>query len=119
MVQYHLPTVLELQSAALQRCNWHHPAIFSLILPKRSCSYILTLKMFFTYLLYYLDKNVKQITGTLLSCCGGGKGVYSFFSFIFTFLRLTFLLLNFGKNLSQFSFFKAGSFANSLFIINI
>ena len=60
------------------------------------------------------------VTPTLLSVCGGGNGVYAFFSFFFfgCFLLLIFLLTNFGKNLYQFSFFKLGYFANSFLIIN-
>ena len=55
----------------------------------------------------------------MLSVCWGGNGVYGFFSLILIFFRCTFLPLNLGRNRSQFSSFKTGSFANSFFIIKI
>ena len=58
---------------------------------------------------------------TLLSNCGGGKGVYSFLMcFFLGCLRLLmFLDLNLGRNLSQDSCFSAGSLASSLLIIKV
>lgn len=62
---------------------------------------------------------IKLSALTLLSGCGGGKGVYTFFCLFLNgcFLLLMLFVLNFGKNLSQFSSFNFGSFANSLLII--
>ena len=58
---------------------------------------------------------------TLLSGCGGGNGVYSFFSLFFCgfFRLLKFFDLNFGKNRSQDSSFRFGSFASSFLIISV
>lgn len=54
-------------------------------------------------------------------CCGGGNGVYSFFSFFFStffFGFFTCLFLKCGKKRSQFSLASLGSLANSRLIMS-
>ena len=63
----------------------------------------------------------QQHQGTLLSGCGGGKGVYGFLiRFFFGWRRLLmFLDLNLGRNRSHDWLLSSGSFSSSLFIISI
>merc|ERR1719318_614696 len=63
---------------------------------------------------------VSSSLSTLDKGCAGGNGVYAFFSLFFRgcFLFDKFLCWNFGRNLSQFSFFNFGSFINSRLIIS-
>lgn len=58
---------------------------------------------------------------TLLSCWGGGNGVYFFLTFFLKgcFRLLWFFVLKTGRNLSHDSFFNAGSLANSCFIMSV
>lgn len=56
---------------------------------------------------------------TLLSVCGGGNGVYSFFLNLDFLTFFAFLRVNLGRNLSHDSFFNSGSLANSLLIISV
>ena len=52
---------------------------------------------------------------TLLGCCGGGKGVYSFLglSSLTIFLAGAGCFLNFGRKRSQLSFLRASSLDSS------
>ena len=79
--------------------------------------YVYFLSLFsYSFIKYSPDSINKSI---FLGYYSGGKGVYSFFSF---FLVADFLVyfnfLNYGRNLSQFSFNIFVSFCNSLLIIN-
>lgn len=59
------------------------------------------------------------LISSILGCCSGGKGVYSFLVLIaFFFLCLSLTCLNLGKKRSQFSPFSYGSLASSRLIIS-
>lgn len=61
---------------------------------------------------------VSILISSILGCCSGGNGVYYFFYFFAFFLRFSLTCLNFGRNLSQFSFFMVSSFKSSRLTIS-
>jgi len=62
---------------------------------------------------------VSILMSSILGCCSGGNGVYSFLAVIARFfLCLSLTCLNFGKNRSQFSPLSYGSLDNSRLIIS-